>query len=236
MRSSGWSHLGLSKGGSRRGDVDVIPVVLPHTFCWSTDGGLLQKDSLGLAADEGSFGYRCWLICLPFGVLRLPPASDREDSHTSRRFTILPTQSPRGCSGTRTCPLSPAYSLPSSTTLSTSQAITIQTRPSIMFTNIQSARSSTDNFTAIFKAASNEYQRVTGKHLDSHPFAIQLETCNSPEAVSTVIRTQARAFSRFCKGDENLMAWLDPTIKILSMLSVTLGDGIGLVSYLVHFL
>ena len=105
-----------------------------------------------------------------------------------------------------------------------------------MFTNLQSARSLTDNFTAIFKAASNEYQRVTGKHLDSHPFATQLETCNSPEAVSTVIRTQARAFSRFCKGDENLMAWLDPTIKILSMLSVTLGEGIGLVSYLVHFL
>jgi hypothetical protein len=105
-----------------------------------------------------------------------------------------------------------------------------------MSTNIQSADPSVDNFTAIFKAALNEYQRVTGKRLDSHPFATQLDTCNSTEAISTMVRTQAQAFNIFCKGDETLMAWLDPTIKILSMLSATLGQAIGLVSCLIHFL
>ena len=108
--------------------------------------------------------------------------------------------------------------------------------PVSMSTTIQSANLSADNFTATFKAALNEYQRVTGKCLDSHPFATQLDTCDSPEAVSTVLRKQAQAFSGFCKGDETLMAWLDPTIKILSMLSATLGEGIGLVSHLIHFL
>jgi hypothetical protein len=99
----------------------------------------------------------------------------------------------------------------------------------------QTADPSTNNFTAIFNAASIEYQTLTGKRLDTHPFAAQLDTCQNPEAISNVLRTQARAFSKFRKGDERLMAWLDPTIHILFTFSATLGEGIGLVSNLVHF-
>jgi hypothetical protein len=44
--------------------------------------------------------------------------------------------------------------------------------------------SSTDNFTAIFHGASDEYQRVTGKRLDTNPFFAQLDACRTPEAVS----------------------------------------------------
>jgi len=92
---------------------------------------------------------------------------------------------------------------------------------------------STDNFTAIFQAALHEYQTVTGKSLDTHPFATQLDDCDSPEAFSNVLRTQAQALSKFRKGDEKLMAWLDPTINILYTFSGTLGEGIGLVSHLI---
>ena len=94
----------------------------------------------------------------------------------------------------------------------------------------QTAGPSTDNFTAIFNAALNEYRMLTGKSLDKHPFAAQLDSCQNPEAVSNVLRTQAEAFSKFRKGDERLMAWLDPTIHILFTFSDTLGEGIGLVS------
>ncbi|KAH9984815.1 hypothetical protein BJV77DRAFT_159045 [Russula vinacea] len=87
---------------------------------------------------------------------------------------------------------------------------------------------STDNFTAIFNAALNEYKTLTGKRLDTHPFAAQLESCQNPEAVSDVLRTQAQAFSKFREGDEKLMAWLSPTILILSTFSDTLGEGISL--------
>ncbi len=90
-----------------------------------------------------------------------------------------------------------------------------------------------DNFTAIFNAAAAEYQRVTKKRLDTHPFAAQLDTCDSPEAVSNIFRTQAQAFSIFREGDERLMAWLDPIAHILFIFSGTLGEGIGLVSRLV---
>ena len=94
----------------------------------------------------------------------------------------------------------------------------------------QTAGPSTDNFSAIFNVALTEYQRLTGKSLDNHPFAAQLDTCKTPEAISNVLRTQAQAFSKFHEGDERLMAWLDPTISILLMFSDTIGEGISLVS------
>jgi hypothetical protein len=89
---------------------------------------------------------------------------------------------------------------------------------------------SNDNFTAIFHVALNEYETVTGKPLCTHPFATQLEICDSPQAVSSVLRRQAQASSKSRKGDERLMACLDPTIHILFTFSATLGEGIGLVS------
>jgi hypothetical protein len=93
---------------------------------------------------------------------------------------------------------------------------------------------SADNFKVIFQAALNlnEYQTVTGKSLDAHPFATQLKSCDSPEAISNVLRTQAQSFSKFRKGDEKLMAWLDLTINILYTFSGMLGEGVGLESHI----
>jgi hypothetical protein len=88
---------------------------------------------------------------------------------------------------------------------------------------------SNDNFSAIFQAASNEYERTTGKRLDTHPFATQLDGCDSPKAALNVFRTQAQALSDFRKGDEKLMKWLDPIVHIVFTFSDTLGEGIGLV-------
>src|SRR5712671_1186619 len=94
----------------------------------------------------------------------------------------------------------------------------------------QTSGPSTDNFTQIINAALNEYQTVTGKRLDTHPFATQLNTCHTPEAVLTLFQTQAEAFRKSRQGDEKLMKWLDPTVHILFTLSATLGEGVGLVS------
>jgi hypothetical protein len=91
---------------------------------------------------------------------------------------------------------------------------------------------STDNFTAIFNAALVEYQSVTGNRLDTHPFSTHLDTSDTPEAVSNILRAQAQAVSEFRKGDEKLMAWLDPIVHTLFTFSATLGEGIGLVSRL----
>ncbi len=100
----------------------------------------------------------------------------------------------------------------------------------------QTARPSTDNFTAIFNAAEAEYQRVTRKRLDTHTFAVQLDTCDNPEAIMNIFRTQAQEFNKFRKGDDKLMTWLNPIVHILFIFSGTIGEGIGLVSRLVHWL
>ena len=99
----------------------------------------------------------------------------------------------------------------------------------------QTPGSSTINFTAVFNAAEVEYQKITRKRLDTHPLAAELDTCHSPEDISNLLRTQAQAFSKFCEGDEKLMRWLEPTVNILFTFSDTLGEGIALVSCLVHW-
>ena len=86
------------------------------------------------------------------------------------------------------------------------------------------------NFTAIFSVASTEYQSLTGKRLNTHPLAAQ----HTPEAIANLLRVQAQAFVQFRQGNENLMAWLDPIVHILFTFSASLGEGIGLVSPLIH--
>jgi len=105
-----------------------------------------------------------------------------------------------------------------------------------MSASCQTASSSINNFTAILNAASTEYHRVTGKRLDTHPFAALLDTCNTPDAVLNIFRTQAQVFSKFREGEETLMAWLDPIVHSLFVFSGTLGEGIGLVRPPVHCL
>jgi hypothetical protein len=96
----------------------------------------------------------------------------------------------------------------------------------------KSASNQITNLAAIFSAATNEYQKVTGQRLDTHPFAVQLDACHDPEAVSSILRTQAQAFSEFRRGNERLMAWLGPTVHILHTFSTTLGE--VLVRHLIH--
>jgi hypothetical protein len=90
------------------------------------------------------------------------------------------------------------------------------------------------DFTPVFYAAINKFYKITGKSLDTHPFAEQLGTCRNPEAVSDIFRIQVKAFetNEFLTTDSVLMLWLDPIIQVLHILSETLGEGIGLVSIL----
>jgi hypothetical protein len=93
---------------------------------------------------------------------------------------------------------------------------------------------STDGFTKIFDDAKKEYERITGKSLDTHPFAKKLRSCDNPKAVLNLFQTQADVFSTFCEGDQKLMALLDPTIRILSAFSDTLGEVTGQVKHFIY--
>jgi hypothetical protein len=91
--------------------------------------------------------------------------------------------------------------------------------------------SSVSNFTAIFEAASINYNTLTGQDLRTHPLATELESNNnSPDSILGVFRKQAQALDKFRNGDDKLMKSLTPIVNILFTFSTTAGADIGLVS------
>ena len=56
---------------------------------------------------------------------------------------------------------------------------------------------SPSTFQALFNAALRDYKDKTGNSLVDHPFAKQLQECDSVESVSTILEEQARVFREF---------------------------------------
>ena len=86
------------------------------------------------------------------------------------------------------------------------------------------------NFVSIFNVALETYKSKTKKDLTSHPLLPTLQSCDSPEAILTVLREQLPAFSRSENGDDGLTKWVTPTVNVLYSFSATLGGAVGLVS------
>jgi hypothetical protein len=87
------------------------------------------------------------------------------------------------------------------------------------------------NFQLIFNNALKEYERRTKKDLLAHPLAAQLQDCNSPSAILTVLRQQVPGLDQSSSNDDRWTKWLDPTVNVLHTLSDTLGEGVSLVSF-----
>ena len=102
-------------------------------------------------------------------------------------------------------------------------------RESIMST-VPSTSTSQSNFVTIFNAALETYKRKTKEDLASHPLLPSLQSCDSPEAVLTVLREQIPAFCQPQNGDDRLTKWVTPTVNVLYSFSATLGAGVGLVN------
>ena len=85
------------------------------------------------------------------------------------------------------------------------------------------------SFLSIFNAALENYKRKTKKDLASHPLLPALQSCESPEAVLTVLREQIPAFSQSQNGD-GLTKWVTPTVNVLYSFSASVGGGVGLVN------
>jgi hypothetical protein len=86
------------------------------------------------------------------------------------------------------------------------------------------------NFLSIFNVALETYKLETKKDLASHPLLPSLQSCDSPEAVLTILRERIPAFSESQNGDDRLTKWVTPTVNVLYAFSDSLGQGIGLVS------
>jgi hypothetical protein len=89
---------------------------------------------------------------------------------------------------------------------------------------------SSSNFQAVFNAALEAYEKATKNKLLTHPLSAQLESCNSPDAILSVLKNLVQQSDRCSSDDERLRNWLDPTVKVLYTFSATLGGGAGLVT------
>jgi hypothetical protein len=93
-----------------------------------------------------------------------------------------------------------------------------------------STSTSQSNFVSIFNAALESYKRKTKKDLASHPLLPSLQSCESPEAVLTVLREQVPAYNQSRNDDDRLTKWVTPTVNVLYSFSETIGQGVGLVN------
>ena len=93
------------------------------------------------------------------------------------------------------------------------------------------AGSSSSNFQLIFNDALKVYEKRTKKDLLAHPLATELQDCKSPAKIYAVLRQQVQGLDRLLSSDDRWTKWLDPTVNVLYMLSETLGEGVGLVSF-----
>ena len=92
------------------------------------------------------------------------------------------------------------------------------------------ASSSSSNFQSIFNASLQAYDNKTKNKLLDHPLATQLQSCDSPNVVVSVLQDLIQQFDRRRTNDERLKNWLNPTVNVLYTFSATLGEGVGLVS------
>ena len=92
---------------------------------------------------------------------------------------------------------------------------------------------STSNYHTIFDNALEAYNKKTREDLRSHPLLPKFQTCNSPNAVLTVLREQISVFDQSYNAgstDDRLTKWLDPTVNVLYAFSEAIGAGISMVS------
>jgi hypothetical protein len=82
----------------------------------------------------------------------------------------------------------------------------------------------------LFEAALQDYENQTGKALANHPLAEQLQSCDSVESVTAVLREQTQAFSEF-RGKDKILKPLKNAVSVLYKLSAAanFGRDIGLV-------
>jgi hypothetical protein len=76
-------------------------------------------------------------------------------------------------------------------------------------------------FQALFEAAFREYERQTGKTLANHPLAEKLQSCDTVESVTAVLREQTET-SREIRGKDKVLKPLKNVLSVLEkLISVT---------------
>ena len=81
--------------------------------------------------------------------------------------------------------------------------------------------SSSSSLRDLFDTALQDYEIQTGTSLVDHPFAKQLEACDSVDSITAVLQEQAQIFRKFRGDDGKIMKSLKCSIDVLYTLSVS---------------
>jgi hypothetical protein len=85
-------------------------------------------------------------------------------------------------------------------------------------------------FQLLFESALQDYGVKTGVPLSQHPLAMDLQSCQSVDDITTLLQRRTEAFTDFQQRDRTMRA-LETTVSILTPLSDvgSLADAIGVV-------
>jgi hypothetical protein len=91
-------------------------------------------------------------------------------------------------------------------------------------------QSGSSRLRVLFEAALQDYEKQTGIALANHPLAEQLQTCDSVDSITAVLREQTKTFSEF-RDNDKVMKPLRNAVSVLYKLSAaaSFGQDIGLV-------
>jgi hypothetical protein len=92
-------------------------------------------------------------------------------------------------------------------------------------------QSGPSHFQELFEAAFRDYEKQTGKTLTNHPLAEKLQSCDSVESVTAVLREQTEISSEI-QGKDKVLKPLKNVLSVLHKLSasdVNFGQHLGLV-------
>jgi len=81
------------------------------------------------------------------------------------------------------------------------------------------------NYQTVFDSALQEYKKKTRKDLSSNPLCHKLQSCDSPDDIIIILRQQIPDLDQSASGSggDRLTKWLDPTVKVISAFSTTIG-------------
>jgi hypothetical protein len=85
------------------------------------------------------------------------------------------------------------------------------------------------NFQLIIDALA-DYAKQTGIDLTKHPFADQLQNCDSANAIFQLLQDKANKFKTYRDEHRKLINCLSPVVQFLHVISGALGEALVLVS------
>src|SRR5712675_3206032 len=86
------------------------------------------------------------------------------------------------------------------------------------------------NFQSVLNSALEKYENKTKNKLLTHPLSTQLQSCNSPSEILSLLEGLVQQLAQHRTSDGRLRNWLNPTVNVLYAFSATLGGAVGLVN------